>query len=86
MLALTVHCFRVDEKRSMLRRLRQRLLTWDAPGAAPTRGMFNKLATAWFQLLGGPPCFRVHGKGRREKEWRIIEVHATHRRDEDSIA
>jgi hypothetical protein len=46
--------------------------------------MFNKLATAWFRKLGGPPCFRVHGKGRGEKEYCIIEVHATHRRDEDS--
>src|SRR5947209_14797928 len=46
--------------------------------------MFNKLATAWFHLLGGKPCFRIYGKARREKDWRVIEVHATHRRDQDS--
>jgi hypothetical protein len=45
--------------------------------------MFNPLATAWFRLLGRP-CFRIYGRGRREKAWRIIEVHATHRRDQDS--
>src|SRR5262245_11700119 len=45
--------------------------------------MFNPLATAWFRLLGRP-CFRIHGRGRREKTWRIIDVPATHRRDQDS--
>jgi hypothetical protein len=45
--------------------------------------MFNPLATAWFRLVGRP-CFRIHGRGRREKSWRIIEVHATHRRDQNS--
>src|SRR5437773_5302386 len=37
-----------------------------------------------FQWLGGPPCFRVYGKGRREKSWRIINVHASARRNLDS--
>jgi hypothetical protein len=45
--------------------------------------MFNSLATACFRLFNGP-CFKVYGKARREKNWRIIEVHATHRRDADS--
>jgi hypothetical protein len=45
--------------------------------------MFNSLATSWFRLLGRP-CFRVYGKARRENEWRVIGVHATHRRDADS--
>jgi hypothetical protein len=45
--------------------------------------MFNRLATSWFRLLGAP-CFRVYGKARHEKDWRVIEVHATHRRDGDS--
>lgn len=45
--------------------------------------MFNLLATAWFRRLGRP-CFLVHGKGRHESAWRIIEVHATRRRDRDS--
>lgn len=45
--------------------------------------MFNPLATACCRLLGRP-CFRIHGRGRREKVWREIEVHASHRRDRDS--
>jgi hypothetical protein len=45
--------------------------------------MFNTLATALFRALG-PPCFRVYGKGRREKDWRVIGVHATRRRNHDS--
>jgi hypothetical protein len=45
--------------------------------------MFNALATAWFRLQGRP-CFRVYGKARRERDWRIIEIHATHRRNLDS--
>jgi hypothetical protein len=45
--------------------------------------MFNQLATSWFRMLGRP-CFRVYGKARHEKEWRVIEVHATHRRNGDS--
>ncbi len=45
--------------------------------------MFNPLASAYFRLLGRP-AFRIHGKGRRETDWRIIEVHATRRRDSDS--
>ena len=44
--------------------------------------MFNRLATAWFRLLGRP-CFRVHGKARRERDWRVVDVFATHRRDAD---
>jgi hypothetical protein len=43
--------------------------------------MFNKIATAWFRLLGGKPCFRIHGKARREASWRVIDVFATSRRD-----
>jgi hypothetical protein len=45
--------------------------------------MFNPLASSFFRLLGRP-AFRIHGKGRREKHWRIIEIHATHRRNMDS--
>jgi hypothetical protein len=45
--------------------------------------MFNPIAGAWFQLIGGV-AFRIYGKARRESEWRIIEVHATHRRNQDS--
>jgi hypothetical protein len=45
--------------------------------------MFDRLATAWFRRLGGP-CFRVYGMARVERDWRVIEVHATHRRDRAS--
>jgi len=45
--------------------------------------MFNSLATACFRLAN-TPCFRIHGKGRREKRWRVIDVMATRRRDADS--
>lgn len=55
-----------------------------APCRFPTEGMFSRLVTAWFRLLGGPPCFRIYGKGSREKEWRVIDVFATNRRNTDS--
>jgi hypothetical protein len=42
------------------------------------------LATTWFRWLGGTPCFRIHGKARPERDWRTIDVFATHRRDADS--
>ncbi|MHB1424306.1 MAG: hypothetical protein ACYC3I_14120 [Gemmataceae bacterium] len=46
--------------------------------------MFNRLATNAVRGLSGPPCFQIHGKARGERDWRIIGVHATHRRDGDS--
>jgi hypothetical protein len=46
--------------------------------------MFNEAATAWFRWLDRTPCFRIYGKARRETEWRIIDIFATHRRDHDS--
>jgi hypothetical protein len=45
--------------------------------------MFNPIASACFRLAG-TPAFRIYGKGRREQEWRVIDVHATRRRDLDS--
>jgi hypothetical protein len=45
--------------------------------------MFNPLATALLRMLRRP-AFRIHGKGRRETHWRIIDIHASHRRDMDS--
>jgi hypothetical protein len=45
--------------------------------------MFNPLATAAFRLAGRP-AFRIHGRGRREQAWRVIDVFATRRRDPDS--
>jgi hypothetical protein len=46
--------------------------------------MFNRLLTGWFRWLGGPPAFRVYGKARPEAAWRVVGVHATHRRDQDT--
>ncbi len=46
--------------------------------------MFNSLATAWFRTIGGTPCFRVWGKARREKDWRVIDAFASRRRSLDS--
>src|SRR5436190_24305543 len=46
--------------------------------------MFNPLVTACLRWFGGRPAFRVHGRGRGEAHWRIIDVFATHRRDMDS--
>lgn len=45
--------------------------------------MFDTLASACFRLAG-KPAFRIHGRSRHERAWRTIEVHATHRRDQDS--
>jgi hypothetical protein len=46
--------------------------------------MFNELATRVMRRLSGQPCFQIYGKARSENAWRIISVHATHRRDFDS--
>lgn len=46
--------------------------------------MFNALAGAWFRTFGGRPAFQVYGKARSEKDWRIVEVLATSRRDMSS--
>ncbi len=46
--------------------------------------MFNRLAGCWFRFIGGRPCLQIYGRGRREKNWRIINVFATHRRNNDS--
>jgi len=46
--------------------------------------MFNRAITAWLRWLGGPPAFRVWGKARAERDWRVIGIHATHRRDFNS--
>ena len=46
--------------------------------------MLNDWVSAWLRYMGGPPCFRVYGKSRREAAWRVVNVYATHRRDADS--
>jgi hypothetical protein len=37
----------------------------------------------FFHWLGGTPCFRIHGKARREADWRVISVFASARRNLD---
>ncbi len=43
--------------------------------------MLNDLISEWLRWLGGSPCFRVYGRVRHEKRWRVIDVYASHRRD-----
>src|SRR3954471_10160667 len=44
---------------------------------------FNPLATSLIRLTGRR-AFRIYGRDRREKDWRVIDVFATRRRDRDS--
>ena len=37
-----------------------------------------------FRRLGGPPAFRIYGKGRSESAWRVIDVFGTVRRNSTS--
>jgi len=43
--------------------------------------MLPELLDPLLHWFGGNPCFRVYGKGRRESEWRVVSVYASHRRD-----
>jgi len=43
--------------------------------------MLNELWTDWLRWRGGAPCFRIYGKARPERQWRIIDVYATSRRN-----
>lgn len=45
--------------------------------------MLNKLVSDWVRWWGKEPCFRIHGKCRREVQWREIDVYASHQRDLD---
>ena len=44
--------------------------------------MLHDLASAWLRYLGGKPCFRIYGKAKTESDWRVIDIFATHRRDQ----
>ncbi|MFO0879090.1 MAG: hypothetical protein U0840_17235 [Gemmataceae bacterium] len=44
---------------------------------------YNPIASAFLRLFG-QPAFQIHGRSRHERDWRIIDVHATHRRNLDS--
>jgi hypothetical protein len=46
--------------------------------------MLNRAFTRWLRRRGGTPCFRIYGKARPEREWRIIDVFATPRRNWES--
>lgn len=46
--------------------------------------MVNQLLSWWLRKNGGRPCFQIYGKAKRETDWRVIDVFATHRRDGDS--
>jgi hypothetical protein len=46
--------------------------------------MFNEWLTDWFRWIGGVPVFRIFGKARPEKAWRVIDVFVTSRRNADS--
>ncbi len=39
------------------------------------------MLSAWIRSWSGPPAFQVFGKTRRERNWRVIDVYATPRRD-----
>lgn len=43
--------------------------------------MLSKVVNSWFRWIGGVPCFQIWGKGRRELDWRVIDIYATHRRN-----
>lgn len=46
--------------------------------------MVDRFVSTWLRYLGGPPAFRIYGRSRREPDWRVLDVYATHRRDGDS--
>src|SRR5262249_24859124 len=43
----------------------------------------TNMVSDFFHWLGGAPCFRVYGKGRRERAWRVISVYASRHRNLD---
>ena len=46
--------------------------------------MVEGFVSTWLRYLGGIPAFRIHGRSRREADWRMLDAYATHRRDNDS--
>ena len=46
--------------------------------------MIDDWLSTWLHWLGREPCFRVYGKARGERNWRIIRVYANRRRNCDS--
>ena len=46
--------------------------------------MLHNLFSSWLRLLSGQPCFRIYGKAKSERDWRIIDIVATQRRNYSS--
>ena len=46
--------------------------------------MLHDFVSDCLRVLGGPPAFRIYGKGRPERDYHVIDVFATHRRNLDS--
>jgi hypothetical protein len=46
--------------------------------------MLNKLITSCFRLQAGAPAFRIYGKARWERTWRVIGIFASRRHNVDS--
>jgi hypothetical protein len=46
--------------------------------------MVDDVLSICLHWLSGEPCFQIYGKGKREREWRIVRVYASHRHDQDS--
>jgi hypothetical protein len=43
--------------------------------------VLHELISKLYRSISGPPSFQVYGKGRSERAWRIIDIHATLLRD-----
>lgn len=43
-----------------------------------------RMLTHCLRRFSGQPAFRIHGKTRGETDWRVIDVYATQRRNQDS--
>jgi hypothetical protein len=43
--------------------------------------MLHDAVSAAFRRIGGAPCFRIYGRGSPERDWHLIDVYATRRRD-----
>ena len=43
--------------------------------------MIDAILNDWFRWQNQSPCFQIHGKGRREAEWRVVSVYASDRHD-----
>ena len=49
-----------------------------------TPGGLHDWVSAFFRSVGGTPCFQVYGKGRAERQYHLIDIYATDRRNHTS--